>query len=422
MTGGDACPTACALGVSALKASIRIHALSSSIASVFSTRVPADLAPNRLTVAAAAARACARPILDLTETNPTRVGLAYPPALLDPLASRAGLRYEPEPFGMPAAREAIAAQYAAGGLDVHPGRIVLTASTSEAYSFLFKLLCEPGDEVLVPVPSYPLFDHLCRLDGVGIRTYPLDYHGTWSPDLPALADATTARTRAVLVVSPNNPTGSVLGRDDLNAMAGLCAARGLALVGDEVFADYPIDPRPDHVSVLEQGDALTFSLGGLSKSVGLPQLKLGWIAACGPKAALAGALARLEVVADAYLSVSTPVQVAAGVLLAAGRDVRRLILERVRSNLERLDAEAAHAPACSVLRVEGGWSAVIRVPATRPEEELALELLERDDVLVHPGYFFDFPREAYLVVSLLPDPAVFREGTARVFRRVESRA
>jgi alanine-synthesizing transaminase len=389
---------------------------------VFSARVPADLSPNRLTAAIAAARASGRPILDLTETNPTRVGLAYPESLLEPLACRAALRYEPQPFGMPAAREAVATEYAAAGLRVDPARIILTASTSEAYSFLFKLLCDPGDEVLVPVPSYPLFDHLCRLDGVGIRTYPLDYHGTWSPDVPALASVVTPRTRAVLLVSPNNPTGSVLGRGDLHEIARVCADRGLALVGDEVFADYPIDPRPDRASVLEQADILTFSLGGLSKSVGLPQLKLGWIAASGPDRELATALGRLEVVADAYLSVSTPVQAAAGELLAGGRAVRRLIRDRVRHNLDALNGEAAHAPSCSVLRVEGGWSAVVRVPATRPEEQLVLELLDRDAVLVHPGYFFDFSREAYLVVSLLPDPAVFREATARIFSRAASRA
>jgi len=389
---------------------------------MFSGRIPADLAPNRLSRAAAEARASGRPVLDLTETNPTRVGLAYPDSLLAPLAARAGLCYEPEPFGLPAARQAVSAEYAAAGLRVDAERIILTASTSEAYSFLFKLLCEPGDEVLVPVPSYPLFDHLCRLDAVGIRTYPLDYHGTWSPDVAALAAAVTPRTRAVLLVSPNNPTGSLLGRDDLHAIAGICRERDLALVGDEVFADYLIDPRADRASVLQQAEALTFSLGGLSKSVGLPQVKLGWIAAAGPAPLLGAALARLEVVADAYLSVSTPVQHASGPLLSAGREVRRLIRGRVRGNLDALVEAGRRAPSCSVLRVEGGWSAVLRVPATRLEEQLALELLERDSVLVHPGYFFDFPREAYLVVSLIPEPAAFREGAARIFRRVESRA
>jgi aspartate/methionine/tyrosine aminotransferase len=387
---------------------------------MFSTRVPADLAPNRLARALAAARVSGTPIIDLTETNPTRVGFDYPDSLPAALAVPGALRYEPEPFGLAAAREAVSAEYAAGHLPVDPGCIVLTASTSEAYSFLFKLLCEPGDEVLVPVPSYPLFDHLCRLDGVGVRTYPLEYHGTWSPDVAAMAAAVTPRTRAVLVVSPNNPTGSLVGRDDLRAIAGVCRARDLALVGDEVFADYLIDPRPDRASVLQQQEALTFALGGLSKSAGLPQMKLGWIAATGPPPLLAAALARLEIVADAYLSVSTPVQHATGSFLAAGRRVRRSIVDRVRTNLQALVEAAGAVPSCSVLRVEGGWSAVVRVPSMRSEEQLVLELLEHERVLVHPGYFFDFPREAYLVVSLIPAPAAFREGAARIFRRVES--
>jgi alanine-synthesizing transaminase len=385
---------------------------------MFSARVPADLSPNRLSLAVAAARAAGDRFIDLTETNPTRAGLAYPPRLVEALASPASLAYRPHPFGLESARRAVAEGATAAGAPLDPDRLILTASTSEAYSFLFKLLCDPGDEVLVPAPSYPLFDHLCRLDGVGVRTYALEYHGTWSPDVPALAAEVGERTRAILVVSPNNPTGSFLGRDDLAGLAGLCRERGLALVGDEVFADYPIDPRPDRVGVLQQDEALAFSLGGLSKSAGLPQMKLGWIAAGGPGPLVRQALERLEIVADAYLSVSTPVQHAAGALLAAGREVQGLILERVRRNLEVLAATARRASSCSLLRVEGGWSAVLRVPATRPEEALVLDLLERDRVLVHPGYFFDFPREAFLVVSLLPDPDRFQEGLDRLFTRL----
>jgi aspartate/methionine/tyrosine aminotransferase len=314
----------------------------------------------------------------------------------------------------------VAAEYARAGLQVPPSRVVLTASTSEAYSFLFKLLCDPGDEVLVPVPSYPLFDHLSRLDGVIVRSYPLQYHGTWWVDVEALAEAIGPRTRAVLLVSPNNPTGSLLGREDLLAIARLSAAHNLALVGDEVFADYLLRPRQDRASVLDQDEALTFCLGGLSKSAGLPQLKLGWMAAGGPAPVVDAALGRLEIIADAYLSVSTPVQQAAGALIAAGREVRRLIQARIEQNLEALVDAASAASSCSVLRVEGGWSAVVHVPATRPEESLVLDLLERDGVLVHPGYFFDFPREAYLVVSLLPAPAAFRDGVGRMFARIES--
>lgn len=384
---------------------------------MFSTRTPSDLTPNRLTLAERAIRAGgARPI-DLTETNPTRVGLSYPDQLVGALAAREALGYEPQPFGLPGARELVAAEIAAGGPAVDPSRVVLTASTSEAYAYLFKLLCDPGDEVLVPVPSYPLFEHLTRLELVAVRPYPLDVHGTWSIDAHAVEAAVTPRTRAVLVVSPNNPTGSVITRGDLQALARLCASRGLALVGDEVFSDYPVDPRPDRARVLDQDEALTFSLGGLSKSAGLPQMKLGWMAAGGPAPLVEAALARLEIICDTFLSVSTPVQRAAGALIEAGRGVRAQILERVTTNLRVLQALAAAHPACSVLRVEGGWSAVVRVPATRTEESLVLDLLERDHVLAHPGYFFDFPHEAFVVVSLLPRLADFKDGATRLLVR-----
>jgi alanine-synthesizing transaminase len=387
---------------------------------MFSTRVPSDLAPNRLTTAELAIRARGVRLIDLTETNPTSVGLAYPDDALGALSAPAGMRYAPHPFGLASARETVAAEVAAGGRPVDPSRVVLTASTSEAYSFLFKLLCNPGDQVLVPVPSYPLFEHLTRLELVDVRPYPLEYHGTWSIDAHAVEAALTPRTRAVLVVSPNNPTGSVLTRGDLSALAHVCASRQLALIGDEVFCDYLIDARPDRARVLEQVEALTFSLGGLSKSAGMPQMKLGWMVAGGPPPLVDAALARLEIICDAFLSVSTPVQHAVGALLDAGRQVRRLIIERVTRNLQELQALALVHPSCSVHRVEGGWSAVIRVPATRPEETLVLDLLEQDSVLVHPGYFFDFPHEAFVVVSLLPRPDEFREGAARLLARASA--
>jgi aspartate/methionine/tyrosine aminotransferase len=383
---------------------------------MFSTRTPPSLEPNRLTRAVAARTARGEPIVDLTETNPTRAGLEYPPELLAPLADPRSLLYEPSPFGLRSAREAVAHACSQGGVVVPPEHVVLTASTSEAYSFLFKLLCDAGDEVLVPAPSYPLFDQLTRLDAVEVRPYRLEYHGSWSADPAEVERAVTPRTRALLAVSPNNPTGSILGTADLLALGGTCARHGLALVVDEVFADYLLEPRADRAVVLEHPEAMTFSLGGFSKSIGLPQLKLAWMAAAGPPDLLAPALARLELIADAYLSVSTPVQQAAGSLLAAGARVRRAIHDRVRGNLERLRAAVVATP-CTVLRVEGGWSAVLRVPATRTEERLVLELLEQDGVLAHPGYFFDFPREAYLVVSLLPPPAVFADGIGRLLAR-----
>jgi alanine-synthesizing transaminase len=384
---------------------------------MFSTRVPTDLAPNRLTTAELSIRARGIRLIDLTETNPTRVGLAYPDDVLAALAAPAGMSYDPHPFGLANARQTIAGEIGTGGRAVDPARVILTASTSEAYSFLFKLLCNPGDQVLVPVPSYPLFEHLTRLELVEVRPYPLEYHGAWSIDSPVVEAAITPRTRAVLVVSPNNPTGSVLTRGDLSSLAHVCASRHLALIGDEVFCDYLLEARPDRARVLDQDEALTFSLGGLSKSAGLPQLKLGWMVAGGPPSLVEAALARLEIICDAFLSVSTPVQQAAGALLAAGRQVRGLILERVQRNLRALRTLVLQQPSCSVHRVEGGWSAVIRVPATRTEERLVLDLLEQDHVLAHPGYFFDFPHEAFVVVSLLPEPGEFRDGVARLLAR-----
>jgi len=384
---------------------------------MFSSRPPADLAPNRLARALARLRAGDEPILDLTVSNPTTVGLGFDERVLEPLASGAGLVYEPEPFGLPAARRAIAAEYARRGLDVAPGRIVLTASTSEAYAHLFKLVCEPGDEVLVPSPSYPLFEHLARLDAVRAVPYPLDADGGWAIHADQVAAAVTPRSRAVIVVSPNNPTGTFLTRRALDELAALAAQRGLALVGDEVFFEYPLDAPADRASILTARGALSFALGGLSKSAALPQVKLGWMAAGGPDALVEGALARLEIIADTYLSVSTPVQHAAAALIEAGRARRALVQARVAENLAALRRLAAAHPACRVLPVGGGWTAVIQVPATRTEEELVLALLEEDRVLVHPGYFFDFPREAFLVVSLLPPPAAFAEGVERVLTR-----
>jgi len=389
----------------------------------FSGRVPSDLAPNRLAAGLEALRRAGVPLLDLTVSNPTRAGLAYPDGLLARLADAGGLVYEPAPFGLPDARAAVSADFARRGLTVPPDRIVLTASTSEAYSLLFKLLCDPGDRVLVPRPSYPLFEHLSRLDAVRVEPYDLEYHGVWTIDLGSVERAAGEGTRAVLLVSPNNPTGSCLKRDELDALAGLCEARGLALIGDEVFADYPLDPDPGGAAgVLAQDRALTFGLGGLSKSVGLPQLKLGWIGVGGPPPLVAGALARLEVICDTYLSVATPVQRAAADLLARGAAVRQRIQDRIAVNYSALHELTSAHPSCRVLRAEGGWYAVVQVPATRSEEALVLDLLNRQHVVVHPGYYFDFPREAFLIVSLLPAPQPFAEAVGRLLVEAEASA
>jgi alanine-synthesizing transaminase len=385
---------------------------------MFSSRVPAELQPNRLALAVQRARAEHRPLLDLTITNPTAAGIPYPSGMLDALADRAAVRYEPSPFGLETARQAVADDYARRGLKVARDRIVLTASTSEAYSLLFKLLCEPdGDQVLTPVPSYPLFDHLTRLDGVRAVPYRLAYHGRWLVEVDSVDAAWTPRVRAVLAVTPNNPTGSTLAASEQDALETACGRAGAALILDEVFTDYPLAVQD---VVDEPARCLRFRLGGLSKSAGLPQVKLGWIAVDGPVALVEEALERLELVCDTYLSVSTPVQVAAPALIAAGAAVRSAILDRIRGNYATLRQLAAARPAIEALHAEGGWSAVLRVPATRPEEELVLELLERDGVMVHPGFFFDFPHEAYLVVSLLPDPAVFLEGVSRMLERADA--
>ena len=390
---------------------------------MFSSRIASDLTPNRLSAAVARLRESRIAFDDLTESNPTRVGIDYPARILEALAQPAGLTYAPEPFGLPSARDAVVGDFRRRGMTVPRDRVVLTASTSDAYSMLFKLLCNPGDEVLVPSPSYPLFEYLAALDSVQPRTYQLDYHGAWSLDIEGLRRATTDRTRAVVVVNPNNPTGSYLKCAELDALAIHCRAHGLALVGDEVFADYVLDADlPRTSSVLAQRQALTFGLGGLSKGLGLPQLKLGWMVAAGPDELVRPALERLELICDTYLSVATPVQAGLPALLADGAAIRTGIRDRVTRNYRALLKAAPPYPAVDVLPAEGGWYAVIQVPAMQSEESLVLHLLEHDRVLVHPGYFFDFPREAFLVLSLLPRPEVFDRAVSRVLDRVEAAA
>jgi alanine-synthesizing transaminase len=386
---------------------------------MFSSRVPGELEPNRLTRAVRRRRAEGRPLIDLTMTNPTLAGIAYRPGLLAPLSDPAALSYDPNPVGLADARAAVARDYVRHGINVAPDRVVLTASTSEAYSVLFKLLCAPeGDAVLTPAPSYPLFDHLTRLDGVRCMPYRLEFHGRWAIDFDTLNDGWSEGVRAVLAVSPNNPTGSTVTDVELQALGAMCAARDAALVIDEVFADYPLGARavPPSMSL----PCLTFRLGGLSKSAGLPQLKLGWIVVEGPNALVRSALERLELICDTYLSVSTPVQVAAAALIRDGASVRAQILERVRVNDRAVRTLAEAYPSIHVLPCEAGWSIVLRVPSTRAEEDLVLELLDADGVLIHPGFFFDFAHDAFLVGSLLPEPSSFLEGMRCVMERAHA--
>lgn len=381
--------------------------------SMFSSRLPARLKPNVVSQAVSRARTAGAIRFDLTETNPTAVGLSYPPILADALADPRALTYEPAPFGSATARAAVASTYAPSHI-VAPDRVVLTASTSEAYSFLFKLLCDPEDDVLVPQPSYPLFDLLTSLDAVRPVPYRLDAVGGWCLDRVSIEHAVTPRTRAVLIVSPNNPTGSMLRREDREWLVAFARAHHLALISDEVFADYPLAPRPDAVSMLGEPRVLTFTLGGLSKSAGLPQMKLAWTVVSGTDDEVTEAIARMEIVADSYLSVSTPVQVALPYLIEAGRQVRAAIHQRITRNLMSLREVVRRAPLLTLHEPEGGWSAVIRVPAILSEEQWVLRLIEEHAVLVHPGFFFDLDAGAYLVVSLLPLPDTFDAGVARV--------
>jgi hypothetical protein len=393
---------------------------------VFSARLAWDRGENALAALERTRRSAGREILDLTESNPTRVGLVdLGAAVGEALAAGASGPYEPAPLGLPAARAAVAAELTAGGAPIAPERVVLTASSSESYAFLFKLLCDPGDAVLVPEPSYPLFEYLARLEGVAPVPYRLAYDGAWHVDLASVDDAlarTGRRARALIVVNPNNPTGSFLKRFELPPLAERCEANGLAVIADEVFAPYAAGEDPSRVAALA-GEAafvdrvLTFALGGLSKSCGLPQLKLGWIAVAGPPALARAALERLELVADTYLSVGTPVQAAAAKLLSLGRQARAAIASRVAQNRAQLAAALPASSPCTLLASEGGWSAILRVPATHTDEEWASALLAEDGVLVHPGYFFDLRGGAFLVVSLLPTPTVFGEGVSRILAR-----
>lgn len=385
---------------------------------MFSARTP-RLGSNRVARALLRQRATGRPIDDLTVSNPTCVGFDYPDGLFDPLASPAAFRYDPAPLGEASAREAVASHLANRGVSISPDRVVLTASTSDAYTLLFKLLCDPADLVLTPQPSYPLFEHLSRLDGVVSRPYLLEYHGRWTLSLDSLHRAVEPRARAIVLVNPNNPTGSFVRADEWSVVRDIAARGELALISDEVFDAYPMDESTAECPgrLVAETDVLTFTLGGLSKSAGLPQLKLGWILVGGPDVLVRRALKRLEFICDSYLSVATPVQLAVGVLLDQTRPLADAIRRRVRMNHAVLASLVQRFPTCQVLHLDAGWYAVIQVPAIRSEEALVIELIEQEQVLAHPGYFFDFPSEAFLIVSLLPEPERFAEAITRILKR-----
>ena len=383
---------------------------------MFSRRTDWHLTPNRFTQAQREVQAAGREVLDLAVSNPTRVGLHFDTeavlqALLDPKA----LDYDPQPKGLPSAREAVAAYYRERHGEPHldPEALVLTASTSEGYSFLFRLLCNPEDEILVPKPSYPLFEFLADLQDVKLVPYPLIYDHGWQIDFPSLYKAISPRTRGMVVVHPNNPTGSFASPAERATLNRFCREFALALIVDEVFLDYALDGVARE-TFASNSEVLTFTLSGLSKISAMPQMKLAWIASSGPADKLRPALDRLDVIADTYLSVSTPVQLAAPALLEQSRQVQPLLLDRLRSNLAELDRQLSHHATCRRLQVDGGWYAVLRVPVTQSDEDLAIALLRTHSVLVHPGHFYDFPADGYLVASLITPERQFREGVRRV--------
>ncbi len=381
---------------------------------MFAERTNWNLAGNRLSEALARHRAGGKRLYDLTASNPTECGFDYETeTILGALRNPAALRYEPNPKGLEVARLAVTEYYSARGAAVSAEDIVLTTSTSEAYSFVFRLLCNPGDELLIPAPSYPLFGFLADIQDVKLVRYPLVYDHGWQIDFHSLQQAITPRTRGVIVVNPNNPTGHFVKEKELAKLNELCAAREMALIADEVFLDFALgDGRL--VTLAGNAGALTFAMSGLSKIAGLPQMKMAWVIASGPAGLKSEALERLEVIADTYLSPNAPVQLATPAFLQQRHGFQKQVMERMRKNLAELDRRLAGQKTCSRLEVESGWYAVLRVPATGSDEDLAIELLTNDDVYVHPGHFFDFGAEGFLVVSLLAREEEFAKGIGRV--------
>jgi alanine-synthesizing transaminase len=380
---------------------------------MFSRRTEWNLAPNRLTIAHQEALSSRSKIIDLTISNPTRAGIQYDEsAILNALANPTALDYDPQPKGLRSAREAVAKYYSAESI-IGPENLILTTSTSEGYSYVFRLLCNPDDEVLVPKPSYPLFDFLADLQDVKLVPYSLIYDHGWQIDFHSLEACLTKNSRAIVLVHPNNPTGSYISAQERKQLNELCRRHKLALIVDEVFLDYAHDGE-HKPTFAANNDALTFTLSGVSKISALPQMKLAWIAVSGPRADVAAAMQRLEIIADTYLSLNAPVQLAAQVLLDQRKTIQPQLMNRVCANVAELDRQLAAQKSCSRLDVQGGWYAVLRIPVTRSDEDFAIELLQRLRILVHPGHFYDFPSDGYLVLSLIACEEEFREGIGRV--------
>lgn len=385
---------------------------------MFSQRTNWRLSPNALTRAIEEARASGQKILDLTISNPTEAGVRPDSEIvLAALANPEAMRYEPQPRGLLGAREAVCRYYRESHevFDLDPERLILTTSTSEAYSYVFRLLCNPGDEILVPKPSYPLFEFLADLADVKLIPYPLLYDHGWQIDFDSLYRAATEHSRAVILVHPNNPTGSYVSATETAALNAFCRDYNLALIVDEVFLDYSHDGTTRR-SFVTNTDSLTFTLSGVSKISALPQMKFAWVAASGPHEKVVEAGARLEIIADTFLSMNAPVQLAASVLLDQRKQIQPILLDRLRVNLAELDRQLVGYPSCTRLLVEGGWYVALRVPVIQSDEDLAIRILREASVSVHPGHFYDFPNEGYLVLSLITEPTGFREGVARLLQ------
>jgi alanine-synthesizing transaminase len=385
---------------------------------MFSDRTNWKLTPNRFSQVQQQLRKARTRIFDLTVSNPTLCGLPYDePAILAAFQNSAALSYNPQHRGLLVAREAVARYYREShnltGLD--RDAILLTTSTSEAYSFVFRLLCNPGDEVLIAKPRYPLFDFLADLQDVKLVPYSLAYAQGWMIDFSSLTQAVTARTRAILLVHPNNPTGSFVSAEEVAKLNQICREKHLALIADEVFLDYSHDASP-RKSFTANHESLTFALSGLSKISALPQMKAAWIVTTGPKDLVEQASARLEIIADTFLSMSAPIQLALPALLNQRKTIQPFLLARIHENTQELARQLTLQSACDVLHLEGGWSGVLRVPVSQSDEDLAIDVLQKQNVLVHPGHFYDFHQDGYLVFSLITPPAEFREGIARLLR------
>jgi alanine-synthesizing transaminase len=384
---------------------------------MFADRTNWNLKPNRLAEALERQKSSGRKLLDLSASNPTECGFSYnAPAIMRALCSPASLQYHPDPRGMKTARQAVCAYYAARGERVSIDDLLLTASTSEAYSFIFRLLCNPGDDLLIPTPSYPLFDFLADVNDIKLIRYSLFYDHGWHIDLHALKQAITPRTRGVILVHPNNPTGHFTKPEEIVQLNEICGANQMAIIADEVFLDFSLGATQK--SFAANSSALTFTMSGISKISGLPQMKFAWLAVNGPEEVKREALARLEMIADTYLSLNAPIQLAAPVLLQQRSAFQQQLMGRVRNNLAELDAQLVQERKVSRLEVEGGWYAVLRIPATRPDEELAIELLEKHDVYLHPGHFYDFSGDGHMIVSLITPEPDFSEGLRRILSAV----